>query len=70
MTNVHELSLARRATAEGVGAAFLVATVVGSGIAAQRLSPGDTGLQLLENSIATGAVLVALILAFGAVSGA
>jgi glycerol uptake facilitator-like aquaporin len=67
---VHELSLARRATAEGVGTAFLVATVVGSGIAAQRLSPGDTGLQLLENSIATGAVLVALILAFGAVSGA
>ncbi|HEX5588639.1 MAG TPA: MIP/aquaporin family protein [Acidimicrobiia bacterium] len=67
---MHELSLARRATAEGVGTAFLVATVVGSGIAAQQLSPGDTGLQLLENSIATGAVLVALILAFGAVSGA
>lgn len=62
--------LARRATAELVGTALLVATVVGSGIAAQRLSPGDTGLQLLENAIATGAVLVALILAFGSVSGA
>ena len=62
--------LARRATAEFVGTALLVAVVVGSGIAAQRLSPGDIGLQLLENSVATGAGLVALILAFGAVSGA
>jgi arsenate reductase len=62
--------LARRATAELVGTAVLVAIVVGSGIAAQRLSPGDVGLELLENSIATGAGLVALILAFGAVSGA
>ena len=44
--------------------------MIGSGIAAQRLSPGDTGLQLLENSTATGAGLVALILALGAVSGA
>lgn len=56
--------------AEAVGTALLVAVVVGSGIFAQRLSPGDDGLQLLENSIATGAGLVALILAFGAVSGA
>jgi arsenate reductase len=62
--------LARRATAEAVGTAMLVAVVVGSGIFAQRLSPGDVGLQLLENSIATGAGLVALILAFGSVSGA
>jgi glycerol uptake facilitator-like aquaporin len=62
--------LARRATAEGVGTAMLVATVVGSGIAAQRLSPGNVGLELLENSIATGAALVALILALGTVSGA
>jgi glycerol uptake facilitator-like aquaporin len=62
--------LARRCTAEAVGTAFLVAIVVGSGIFAQRLSPGDTGLQLLENSTATGAGLVALILAFGSVSGA
>ena len=62
--------LARRATAEAVGTAFLVAVVIGSGIAAQRLSPGDVGLQLLESSIATGAGLVAIILAFGPVSGA
>ena len=64
------VDLARRATAEAVGTALLVAVVVGSGIAAQRLSPDDVGLQLLENSIATGAALVALILAFGPVSGA
>ena len=62
--------LARRVSAEAVGTALLVAIVVGSGIAAQRLSPGDVGLQLLENSIATGAGLVALILAIGPVSGA
>jgi arsenate reductase len=63
-------TLARKATAEAVGTGLLVAAVVGSGIAAQRLSPGDTGLQLLENSTATAGALVALILAFGAVSGA
>jgi glycerol uptake facilitator-like aquaporin len=62
--------LARRASAEAVGTALLVAIVVGSGIAAQRLSPSDVGLQLLENSTATGAGLVALILALGSVSGA
>ena len=67
---VIDRSLARRATAEAVGSAFLVAIVVGSGIYAQRLSPTDVGLQLLENSTATGAGLVALILAFGPVSGA
>lgn len=54
--------------AEGVGTALLVAVVVGSGIAAQRLNPRDTGLQLLENALATGAALVALILTFGSVS--
>jgi arsenate reductase len=64
------VDLARRATAEALGTAFLVAMVVGSGIYAQRLSPDDVGLQLLENSIATGAGLVALILAFGSISGA
>jgi len=63
-------TLARRATAEAIGAALLVAVVVGSGIFAQRLSPGDEGLQLLENSLATAGGLVALILAFGSVSGA
>jgi glycerol uptake facilitator-like aquaporin len=61
-------TLVRRATAEAVGTAFLVAAVVGSGIAAERLSPDDVGLQLLENSLATGAVLVALILALQPVS--
>jgi len=60
--------LARRAGAELVGTAFLVMAVVGSGIAAERLSPDDVGLQLLENSLATGAVLVALILALQPVS--
>jgi len=62
--------LPRRAAAEAVGTAFLVAIVVGSGIAAQRLSPGNLGLELLENSTATGAGLVALILALGPISGA
>jgi arsenate reductase len=61
--------LARQALAEFLGSAGLVAVVIGSGIAAQRLSPDDTGLQLLENALATGAGLVALILAFGPVSG-
>jgi arsenate reductase len=63
-------SLGRRITAEAVGTSFLVAVVVGSGIFAQRLSPHDAGLQLLENSLATAGGLVALILAFGSVSGA
>jgi glycerol uptake facilitator-like aquaporin len=63
-------ALWRKAFAELLGSALLAATVVGSGIAAQRLSPQDTGLQLLENSLVTGAVLVALILALGPVSAA
>jgi glycerol uptake facilitator-like aquaporin len=63
-------ALARRATAEAVGTGLLVAIVVGSGVAAQHLSPGNTGLQLLENSTATAGGLLALILAFGSVSGA
>lgn len=61
--------LLRRLTAEALGTCFLLIAVVGSGIAAQRLSPGDVGLQLLENAIATGAALVGLILIFGPVSG-
>jgi arsenate reductase len=61
--------LARQALAEFLGSAGLVTVVVGSGIAAQRLSPDDVGLQLLENALATGAGLVALILAFGPASG-
>ena len=62
--------LARRVVAEWCGTAFLVAVVVGSGIAASNLSPNDVGLQLLENAAATAGGLVALILAFGPVSGA
>ena len=62
------MPLVRRAVAELVGTAFLVAAVIGSGIAATRLSPGDVGLQLLENSLVTGAALVALILALQPVS--
>ena len=60
----------RRVLAEGIGTALLLIAVVGSGIAAQTLSPNDTGLALLENAIATGAALVAIILAVGSVSGA
>ena len=63
-------ALRHRAVAELVGTAFLVAAVVGSGIAAQRLSPGDVGLQLLENAVATGAALTALIIALQPISSA
>ena len=64
------MSLARRLTAELLGSGLLAALVVGSGIAAQRLSPGDTGLQLLENAFATALGLPVLILIFGPLSGA
>lgn len=64
------MSLAKRATAEALGTALLLATVVGSGIMAQNLSGGNTALALLANTIATGAALVALILTFGPISGA
>lgn len=63
-------SLPRRVLAEGLGTALLVAIVVGSGIAAQRLSPDDVGLQLLENSLATALGLAVLIAWLGPVSGA
>jgi glycerol uptake facilitator-like aquaporin len=63
-------SLSRRVVAEFLGTAFLVTAVVGSGIMAERLSGGNAALALLANTIATGAALVALIFAFGAVSGA
>jgi glycerol uptake facilitator-like aquaporin len=62
--------LPRRLVAEGLGTALLVTVVVGSGIAAQRLSPDDVGIQLLENSTATAFGLGVLILVFGPVSGA
>ena len=62
--------LARRATAEAIGTALLLSTVIGSGIMGERLSGGNVAIALLANTIATSAALVALILAFGAVSGA
>ena len=61
--------LPRRLFAEFLGSAFLAAVVIGSGIAAEQLSPGDTGLQLLENAAATGAGLFTIILMFAPVSG-
>jgi len=64
------VSLARRATAEAVGTALLLAAVVGSGIMAERLAGGNVAIALLANAIATGGVLVAIILAFGPISGA
>ena len=63
-------ALIRQLVAELVGTAFLLMAVVGSGIAAQRLSPGDIGLQLFENAVATAFALTALIWAFGPTSGA
>ena len=64
------ISLSRRLTAEFLGTAFLVAAVVGSGVMGERLSNGNVALALLANTIATGAALVAIILAFGPISGA
>jgi glycerol uptake facilitator-like aquaporin len=64
------VTLGRRLVAEFVGTTFLVTAVVGSGIAASRLSPDDVGLELLENSLVTGAALLALILALQPVSAA
>lgn len=63
-------NLHKRLTAEFLGSLLLVATVVGSGIMAERLADGNVALALLANTIATGATLVALILAFGPISGA
>ena len=62
--------LVRRLAAELLGTMLLVTAVVGSGIMAARLSPGDVGLQLLQNSVATMLALAVLILIFGPVSGA
>jgi glycerol uptake facilitator-like aquaporin len=64
------VDLGRKVAAELLGTAFLVMAVIGSGIAAERLSGDDSGLQLLENSLITGAALVALILALQPVSAA
>jgi glycerol uptake facilitator-like aquaporin len=64
------VSLPRRLTAEGFGTAILVATVVGSGIMAERLSGGNQAIALLGNTIPTGAILVVIITILGPVSGA
>jgi len=64
------MTLGRRLTAEAIGTAFLLAAVVGSGIMGERLAGGNVALALLANTMATGAALVALILAFGPISGA
>jgi glycerol uptake facilitator-like aquaporin len=66
----HSIDLSRRIVAEVVGTAFLLAAVVGSGIMGERLAGGNVAIALLANTIATGAALVALILAFGPISGA
>lgn len=65
-----KMSLTRRIVAEFLGTAFLVTTVIGSGVMANRLANGNVALALLANTVATGATLVALILAFGQISGA
>ncbi|TDU32193.1 glycerol uptake facilitator-like aquaporin [Panacagrimonas perspica] len=64
------MTLARRAVAEGLGTAMLLAVVVGSGIMGERLAAGNLALALLANSVATGGGLIALILTFGPISGA
>ena len=66
---IAQVSLIRRAFAEFLATALLVAAVVGSGIAAQTLSPNDVGLQLLENTIATAGALFAIIVVFAPISG-
>ena len=70
MTSREQSSLGRRLAAEAVGTALLLAAVVGSGIMGERLAGGNVAVALLANTLATGAALVALILTFGAISGA
>jgi glycerol uptake facilitator-like aquaporin len=64
------VTLAKRLTAEGIGTALLLAAIIGSGIMGERLAAGNTAIALLANAIATGSALLALILAFGPISGA
>lgn len=66
----HRYPLSKKIVAEAVGTAFLLAAVVGSGIMADKLSAGNVSLALLENTLATGSALVALVLTFGPISGA
>ena len=70
MSSAPAATLARRAVAELLGTALLVATVVGSGIMGEALAGGNTAVALLANTLATGAGLVTLILTFGPISGA
>lgn len=65
-----DFDLPRRLVAEGLGTAFLVAVVVGSGIMAESLADGNAAIALLGNTLATGAILIVLILVFGPISGA
>ena len=69
-TETQQFSLAQRVAAEAVGTGLLLAAVVGSGIMGERLAGGNLAVALLANTLATGAALVALILAFGPISGA
>ena len=69
-TGGRRLDLTRRLAAEALGTGLLVVAVVGSGIMASQLAPGDVGLQLLESAVATAGALIALIWMLGAVSGA
>jgi glycerol uptake facilitator-like aquaporin len=64
------MTIARRVTAEFIGTAFLLTAVVGSGIMGERLAGGNVAVALLANTLATGAMLVTLILTFGPISGA
>ena len=66
---MNDVVLWRRLVAEILGSAFLAAVVIGSGIAAQQLSPGNIGLELFENAAATAAGLFTIILMFGPISG-
>src|SRR5215469_10249672 len=70
MMDETNISLSRRLLAEGLGTAILVATVVGSGIMAERLAGGNQAIALLGNAIPTGAILVVIITILGPVSGA
>src|SRR5947209_4289119 len=70
MSEARPPSILQRLVAEFAATALLLVAVIGSGIAAQRLSPNDVGLELLENSMATGFALAVIILTFGPISGA
>ena len=64
------MTLSRRIIAEGLGTAFLLSAVVGSGIMGEKLAGGNVAIALLANTLATGAMLVTLIFTFGPISGA